>query len=140
MLVERTNFPTFVSRSVSGNRLPSASRSSVIVLNLMILKILASLPGLSCRKSSLPQTPPSREGLPLPFAIKSKIEIMSSIGDMQMSAISAIQKSKNRFKKSLYICYCFYFLQISIHHNLSIKLDFYFFSTILSHQNFLTIW
>ena len=45
--VERTNLPTFVRRCASGNKPPSASRSSVIVLNLMTLKFFASLPGRS---------------------------------------------------------------------------------------------
>ena len=45
--VERTKRPTRVNRRSSDNRLPSASFSSVIVLNLTTLKILAPLPGRS---------------------------------------------------------------------------------------------
>ena len=40
--------PNFVSLTSSGKRLPSASLSSVIVLNLYILNIFSSLPGLGC--------------------------------------------------------------------------------------------
>ena len=102
MLVERTNLPTVVRRCASGSSLPFSSRSSVMVLNLMTLKILPSLPGRSWKKKSLPQTPPSREGFPFLSAIKSQIDITNRMGLMQISAMSEIQKSRNRLKKCLY--------------------------------------
>ena len=45
--VERTKRPTGVRRSASGSKLPSASRSSVIVLNLITLNIFPFRPGRS---------------------------------------------------------------------------------------------
>ena len=44
---ERTILPILVRRTSSGSSLPPASRSSVIVLNLIALNILAFLPGRS---------------------------------------------------------------------------------------------
>ena len=93
MLVERTNLPTFVRRCASGSRFPSASRSSVMVLNLMTLKILASFPGLFWKKNA-----------PAPLLAKwSQIVTTSNMGLMQISTMSEIQKSRNRLKKCLYI-------------------------------------
>ena len=45
-LVDLSNFPNFVSRLLSGNKLPSLSLLSVIVLNLYSLNNLSFFPGL----------------------------------------------------------------------------------------------
>ena len=118
-----TNLPTLVSRCASGSNLPSASRSSVIVLNLITLNILASLPGRSCvnitgsknrRRQALlpPEAVPSLlgegvggEAPPAPLRLTQYNHTVTTIstGLMQISAMRLIQKSKNRLKKCLYI-------------------------------------
>ena len=59
----------------------------------MILKILPSFPGRSCVKNT-----------PFPLLAKNNQTVTTNrIGERQMSAINAIQKSKNLLKKCLYI-------------------------------------
>ena len=85
MDVERTKRPTLVNLSLSGSRLPSASRSSVIVLNLITLKILASFPGRSCVKNA-----------PAPLLAKcSQMVIINNIGQM------IVNTQKTRIKDDL---------------------------------------
>ena len=93
MLVLRTNLPAFVSRSLSGNNCPLESRASFIDLNLIILNILASLPGRSCRKNA-----------PAPlFAKCSQIVTTSKICDKKINAINEKQKSISLLKYLRYI-------------------------------------
>ena len=85
MEVLLTNLPIRVSRCSSGRRFPLASRSSVIVLNLMALKIFSDLPGLGCmKKGDLPW-----------FAMKSNMEIATRTGDNNRIAHNA---AKNPIK------------------------------------------
>src|SRR5690625_4192926 len=51
--VLRTKLPTLVNRSASGNKLPSLSFLSFIDLNLMILKMRSSFPGLDKKEKWL---------------------------------------------------------------------------------------
>ena len=93
MEVERTNLPTLVSRCSSGNKSPEASRSSVIVLNLITLNIFPFFPGRSCRKN-----------VPAPLLAKcSQRAITASIGQMTANTQSAMIKSVIRLKQCLYM-------------------------------------
>ena len=93
MEVERTKRPTLVSRCSSGNKLPPASRSSVMVLNLITRNIFPSLPGRSCRKKA-----------PAPLLAKCNQTVMTrSIGQMANNTQRTMMKSINRLKKCLYI-------------------------------------
>ena len=59
----------------------------------MILNIFPLYPGLSCKKNA-----------PAPLLAKcNQIVTTNNIGDMQIKAMSEIQKSKNHLKKCLYI-------------------------------------
>ena len=90
---ERTIFPIFVKRATSGNKLPSASLSSVIVLNLIILKILAPLPGRPCVKKT-----------PAPLFTKcNHIVIINKTGHITSKTLKTKIKSITRLKKNLYI-------------------------------------
>ena len=91
--IERTNRPTLVRRASSESNCPCASRSSVIVLNLTILKILPSFPGRSWRKKA-----------PAPLLAKCNHNVTTNNNGLRhISTKNAIQKSKNRLKKYLYI-------------------------------------
>ncbi len=92
MEVERTNLPTFVKRSASGRRLPSASLSSVIVLNLTTLNILPFLPGRSWKKKA-----------PAPLLAKWSQVVTAARGiDKTRSAPPEATMSMVRLKKDLY--------------------------------------
>ena len=100
MEVERTKRPTLVRRWASGRSLPSASRSSVIVLNLTTLKILAFLPGRSWKKKA-----------PAPLLAKWSQVVTAAKGmDKTRRAEPEAAMSMARLKKSRYgfIClvYC----------------------------------
>ena len=73
---------SFFGASASGNKLPSASRSSVIVLNFRALKIFSFFPGRFWVK----KTP-----APL-FAKCNKITVVINIGDNKISPIKAPKK------------------------------------------------
>ena len=80
----------FVNRSASGNRFPSASRSSVMVLNLTTLNIFPFLPGRSCKKKA-----------PAPLLAKcSQMVMTSSIGHRIANVRSERMKSITLFQKS----------------------------------------
>ena len=86
---ERTIRPTFVRRASSGNRLPSASRSSVIVLNLMALKMRASLPVLFWVKNT-----------PAPLLAKCRKMMRSKrMGQMRRRVQRIMCKSIGRLRK-----------------------------------------
>lgn len=92
MDVERTSFPTFVSRWASGRSLPSASRSSVMVLNFTTLKIFPFLPGRSCVKKA-----------PAPLLAKWSHAVTAARGiDKTRRALPDATMSIVRLKKSLY--------------------------------------
>ena len=91
--VDLTNLPTLVSRSVSGRRLPSASRSSVIVLNLITLKISPCSPGRFWKKNA-----------PVPLLAKCNHMVTnSSTGLRQMMAIREIKNPSHLLMNFLYI-------------------------------------
>ena len=91
--VDRTNRPAFVSRCSSGSRFPAASRSSVIVLNLMTLKIFSFFPGRSCRKKA-----------PAPLlTIVSQPHTIRKMGLMMINPERERVKSSRRLMNFLYI-------------------------------------
>ena len=98
MDVERTKRPTLVRRWASGRSLPSASRSSVMVLNLTTLKILAFLPGRSWKKKA-----------PAPLLAKWSQVVTAANGmDNTRRAEPEAAMSMARLKKSRYgfiVCY-----------------------------------
>ena len=93
--VERMNLPTLVNRLASGSRLPSTSRSSVIVLNFNALKIFSFLPGRSCAKNT-----PFH---PFLLTKKSKIATQINSGENKINAINAPKKPIGLFTIYIYI-------------------------------------
>lgn len=88
-----TILPTFVSRNSSGRGTPSASHSSVIVLNLITLKIFPFNPGRSCVKKA-----------PAPLLAKwRKTATMTISHPMSNRANRAPLKLRQRLIKCLYI-------------------------------------
>ena len=91
--VERTNRPTLVNRSASGNNLPSPSRSSVIDLNLITLNSFPSFPGRSCVKNT-----------PAPLLAKcNHTAITANTGHITNNTHDTMTKSSKRLKQCLYI-------------------------------------
>ena len=89
--VERTKRPTFVNRSASGSKLPSASRSSVMVLNLITLNTFPPFPGRSCMKKA-----------PVPLLAKCNHKVTTNnIGQITTNTQKTMIKSINRLKKCL---------------------------------------
>ena len=96
ILVDLIHCPTLVIRTSSGNRLPSSSRSSLIVLNFIILKILASFPGRSCKKKA-----------PAPLFARFKNSHTSNKNQLiSNNTTPDTTISINRLKKCLYIIGC----------------------------------
>lgn len=92
MEVERTSRPTRVRRRASGSRLPSASRSSVMVLNLRMRNIRPLRPGRSCRKNA-----------PAPRLAKCSHTVTTPNGTAKtMSDTPETSISIRRLKKCLY--------------------------------------
>lgn len=88
MLVERTNLPTLVNLCSSGRRLPSLSRSSVMVLNLITRKIFPLRPGRSWVKKA-----------PAPLLAKCNQRVIrSSIGQMTANTQKTRMKSISLLK------------------------------------------
>ena len=91
--VERINRPIFVNRSASDNKFPSASLSSVIVLNFINRKTVPFLPGRFWKKNEPP-----------PLFTKCKpITVTKNIGEIRSRKKKARIKSRNRLKKQRYI-------------------------------------
>ena len=90
-LVERKNFPNFVSLTSSGSSSPFSSRSSVIVRNLYILNIFSSFPGRGCLNST-----------GLPSFTRTSTATTAMIGDRTVIASKDNKKSIHRLTYFLY--------------------------------------
>ena len=90
--VDLNFLPNEVSLTSSGNRFPSLSFSSVIVLNLYNLNIFSFLPGLSCVNKTGD-----------PNFILTRIAVIIIIGDKTIIANNAHKKSCGLFINLLYI-------------------------------------
>jgi hypothetical protein len=90
-LVLLRNLPKLVSRTLSGNSSPFSSLSSVIVLNLYIVKIFSLSPGLCCLKIT-----------GLPNLILTSKAITMNIGLRTIIAIKDRRKSRGLLKYLLY--------------------------------------
>ena len=91
-LVERKNFPNFVSLTSSGSNSPFSSRPSVIVRNLYILNIFSSFPGRGWRNST-----------GLPSFTRTSAATTAMIGDRTIIASKDNKKSIHRLTYFLYI-------------------------------------
>ena len=93
-LVARRSFPNLVSLSLSGRRFPSASRLSVIVRNLYIVKIFSCSPGRSCLKK-----------IGLPSLLRTRIHSTRRSGLSTTRIVSDSRISSSRF---IYFAYIFF--------------------------------
>ncbi|GAE95220.1 hypothetical protein JCM21714_4435 [Gracilibacillus boraciitolerans JCM 21714] len=84
--VERSNLPNFVNLALSGSNSPLTSLSSVIVLNLYIIKISSFSPGLFCLNRT-----------ELPNFVLTRIATTRSIGLRTIIAINDSMKSIGLF-------------------------------------------